>query len=659
VVDAGLLIVTPDGNMAYVADFVANAEGDDPLTLSVSEGPAVPANELLASLQPIAFTTVGQLVPPEAGPEHGGGANFNPYDPGNIGTGPDPLGPLLPTALGLGTPPVLLDTGVAGDDNQPPSITLDAQTVPVGEVTVTPEFTSGRAFPQLVERQALPDASINGIDQGNFTLGPSADARITFIDEAAQFQNTLGVYLIDADGAIRSPKIVFPRIEHAEADPDQPAVRPGGGPLEPGDAVRLSQLYDPGELQEGQEFGLFLIAEGWTLNGERLNGELEFQPASIDEPTPRLFSTINGDTFEIAGMIFHSADPVPGDGLANPLNQGGDTQTASGLEANVSGLTATFEDIALSSRLADSDLNDTIIQVDLVPMQQLNFGFAPTVVPELEISDTDSGNLSGATVEIVSGNPADQLVIRESLAGTGVTALEDGSAGRVVLEGDAPIATYETILRSITLQAGGSLGERVVSVQIIDDEGAASDPAEVAFNFSAVGQVVGNGGANTLAGGDGTDLISGRGGDDQISGGSGVDLLDGGEGNDIIGGGRGSDLLFGGPGNDTVTGGEGADRFFLLSLPDRGDQILDFNADEGDVLNLSALFQDVDVDIANVDSFLQFEQSGATDIEVSADLDGPAAGFDFVQLVTLVDPVGVSAAPNAEQQAVNNGAVAV
>src|SRR5919109_2284018 len=53
VVDGGLLIVTPDGNMAYVADFVANAQSDDPLTMSVYEGPAVPANELLGSLQPI------------------------------------------------------------------------------------------------------------------------------------------------------------------------------------------------------------------------------------------------------------------------------------------------------------------------------------------------------------------------------------------------------------------------------------------------------------------------------------------------------------------------------------------------------------------------------------------------------------------------------
>jgi Ca2+-binding RTX toxin-like protein len=667
VVDGGLLIVTPDGNMAYVADFVANAQGDDPLTLSVYEGPAVPADQLLGSLQPIAATTVGQLVPPAAGPEHGGGAAFSPYDPGDIGTGPDPLGPLLPTALGLGTPPVLLDTGVtgAGDDNQPPTLTLGAgRIVPVGEVTVTPEFTSGRQFPQLSEQQALDPAQINGIDQGNLTLGPSADARITFLDEVALFQNTLGVYLIDEGGTIGSPKIVFRQVEHGEEDPSQPQERPGGGPLQPGDAVLLSQLYDPGELQEGQQFGLFLIADGRSLNGDRLNGELEFrsdgQPATIDDPTPQLFSTINGDTFEIEGNIHHSADPTPGGGLANPLNQGGSTQTASGLEPGVSGLTVGFEDFVLLSGPSDDDVNDTVVQVDLLPTQQLNFGFVPSVAPDLEISDTDSGNLGGATVEIVAGNPADTLVIGESLAGTGITAVEDGSAGRVVLEGDASVATYETILRSITLQAGGTAGERVVSVQVVDDQGAASDPAEVRFDFSVASQVVGTDGSDpSLEGTAGNDPISGRGGDDQISGLEGIDLLDGGEGDDFLDGGPGSDLLFGGPGNDNLTGGAGADRFFLLSLPDRGDEIEDFNVGEGDVLNFSALFSDDDVNVGNVDQFLQFEASGDNDIEISADVDGPAAGFDFVQLVTLDNPTGVSAAPNAEQQAINNGAVAV
>jgi hypothetical protein len=656
VVDGGLLIVTPDGNMAYVADFVANAQGDEPLSLSVYEGPAVSADQLLASLQPIALTTVGQLEPPAAGPEHGGGAAFSPYDPGDIGTGPDPLGPLLPTALGLGVPPVQFESGIngAGDGNQPPTITLGpSQVVPVGEVTVTPEFTSGRQFPQLTELQALDGARINGIDQGNLTLGPSADARITFIDEVAQLQNALGVYLIDEGGTIRSPKIVFPQIEHADADPSQSAVRPGGGPLPSGEAVLLSTLYDPGELQEGLQFGLFLVADGWPLNGERLNGELEFQPASIHEPTPRLFSTVNGDIFEIEGEIFHSADPNPDDGLANPLNEGGDTQTASGLEASVSGLAATFEDLVLVS--GDRDFNDTVLQVDLLPVQQLNFGFVPTVAPDLDINDPESGNLSRATVEIVSDTPADTLVITESLAGTGITALEDGSTGLVVLEGDAPVATYETILRSVVLQAGGTLGERVVSVQVVDDDGAASEPAQVTFDFSAASQIIGTGGSEPLLGTAGSDPISGRGGDDQISGLAGDDLLDGGEGDDILDGGPGSDLLFGGPGNDTLIGGEDADRFLLLSLPDRGDQILDFNADEGDVLDLSALFSDANVEIANADAFLQFEQSGANDIAVSADVDGPAAGFDFVQVVTLVDPTGVTTV----QDAAASGAVAV
>ncbi|HEX5080324.1 MAG TPA: type I secretion C-terminal target domain-containing protein, partial [Geminicoccaceae bacterium] len=309
----------------------------------------------------------------------------------------------------------------------------------------------------------------------------------------------------------------------------------------------------------------------------------------------------------------------------------------------------------------DRDFNDAGFQVDLLPTQEFNFSFVPQVVPNLEINDPDSSNLSGATVALAPGHPEDHLVITESLAGTGLTALEDGSAGRIVLDGDAPIATYETILRSIVLQAGGTLGERVVSVQVVDDEGAASTPAQARFDFSAASLVVDNDMTpdSRLEGGDGTDLFSGRSGNDELFGNGGADLLDGGEGNDILDGGPGSDLLFGGPGNDILTGGEGADTFFMLSLPDRGDQILDFNADEGDVLNLSALFSDSSVDAGNVGDFLQFTPSGASDVQVSADVDGPAAGFDFVQLVTLVDPVGVSAAPNAEQQAVANGAVAV
>ena len=670
VVDGGLLIVTPDGNMVYVTDFVQAAQGGNPITLSVYEGPAVPGNELLANLQPIADQAgdgrlVGRLEPPGAGPDHGGGAGFSPYDPGDIGTGPDALGPLAPTALGLRIPPVTFESGVtgAGDDegNQPPTLTVTpGQIVPVGEITVTPEFTSGRQSAQLTEQQALAPGQINGIDQGNFTLGPSADATITFIDEVAKFQNSLGVYLIDPDGTIHDPTMVFPQIEHADADPGHPISRPGGGPLESGQTVALSDLYDAADLQEGGQFGLFYIAEGFTLNGANLlNGDLQFlsngQPATINDPTPQLFSTVGGQPpVEIAGNIFHSADPSPGDGLANPLNEGGRNQTTSGLEPNVSGLTASFEDFVLFSRSSDDDVNDTVVQVNLVPTTVFNFAFVPTVAPDLDIADPDGGTLSRAVVEIISGqSPVDALAITAPLAGTGITAVDDGSNGRVVLEGDAPINTYESILRSIVLQAGDTLGVREISIQVEDEQGAPSEPAVFSLDFSAADLVAGtNGDDPSLRGTSGTNAISGRGGDDQLLGLAGNDLLDGGAGNDVLDGGPGSDLLFGGPGNDTLTGGDGADRFFLLSLPDRGDRLLDFNADEGDVLDLSALF-DGQADAGNIDDFLQFDPSGASDIVVSADIDGAAPAFEPVQVVTLVDPAGVTTV----QDAVNSGAV--
>jgi Ca2+-binding RTX toxin-like protein len=222
-----------------------------------------------------------------------------------------------------------------------------------------------------------------------------------------------------------------------------------------------------------------------------------------------------------------------------------------------------------------------------------------------------------------------------------------------VLEGDAPINTYESILRSIVLQAGDTLGVREISIQVEDEQGATSEPAVFSLDFSAADLVAGtNGDDPSLRGTSGTDAISGRGGDDQLFGLAGNDLLDGGAGNDVLDGGPGSDLLFGGPGNDTLTGGDGADRFFLLSLPDRGDRLLDFNADEGDVLDLSALF-DGQADAGNIDDFLQFEPSGANDIAVSADIDGAAPAFEPVQVVTLVDPTGVTTV----QDAVNSGAV--
>jgi hypothetical protein len=72
---------------------------------------------------------------------------------------------------------------------------------------------------------------------------------ITFRDEVAALQNVLGVYLIDPDGTIRDPEIVFARIEHADPIPGLP------GDLQPeGRRCAISDLEPFPELIEGRRY---------------------------------------------------------------------------------------------------------------------------------------------------------------------------------------------------------------------------------------------------------------------------------------------------------------------------------------------------------------------------------------------------------------------
>ncbi len=80
--------------------------------------------------------------------------------------------------------------------------------------------------------------------------------------------------------------------------------------------------------------------------------------------------------------------------------------------------------------------------------------------------------------------------------------------------------------------------------------------------------IVGTGGADTLRGTRGKDVIKARGGNDQVRGlqrrdvvcaGGGDDTVRGGAGGDTLKGGSGRDLLKGGSGNDDLLGGGGRD----------------------------------------------------------------------------------------------------
>jgi Ca2+-binding RTX toxin-like protein len=79
----------------------------------------------------------------------------------------------------------------------------------------------------------------------------------------------------------------------------------------------------------------------------------------------------------------------------------------------------------------------------------------------------------------------------------------------------------------------------------------------------------------------------------ELSGGDGADSLNGGKGNDILDGGAENDLLTGGLGRDQLSGGTGADRFDFNSASESAvlqmDSITDFNAGEGDKIDLSTI----------------------------------------------------------------------
>jgi hypothetical protein len=295
-------------------------------------------------------------------------------------------------------------------------------------------------FPELIEEQRLDPGRINGVDQARLTIGADG-ATVTFRDEVAEFQDTLGVYLIDQDGTIRDPKVVFARIEHADPLPGLPHVRPGGGPLAPGDDVALSDLYPNTDLEPGQQFGLFIVANGAERNPSLVfdgSGRLEFVNTATGGPTniaddageiELRHIADDGSVLAVRGPVFHTADADPNP-LDNNLNPGGEERVVSGLDATSGALLLGFED------QLDFDFNDVVI--DLGPPGVVR---PPIVTPPASLADLDgtngfrldgidTGDLSGYSVAgggDVNGDGFADLIIGAPYV---TFTLDDSSAGK-------------------------------------------------------------------------------------------------------------------------------------------------------------------------------------------------------------------------------------
>ncbi len=302
------------------------------------------------------------------------------------------------------------------------------------------------------------------------------------------------------------------------------------------------------------------------------------------------------------------------------------------------------------SRYKDNDFNDLVFGVrfgspteKVLVVKDAGAGLAA------RITDEDSTEMASAVITL-TGFAGDVLVLDPAVAaGTGIE-ITRVSDTEIRLQGLSSIENYETVISAASVEIELDepvLGPREIAVTVTDPEGNSGDATSTFVVDDNL--LAGTDGPDEITGtsvttpdSDGHDVISGRGGDDKIVPRSGDDFVDGGDGRDTIdASGPGTNIIIGGPQPDLITLGPGTDTVRITGLADGADTIRNFNATEGDRLDLSLLFRDSDI---TADTFGQFVRTDAIEngVKVQVDLDGGGTDHRFVDIAFLVNPVGVT-----------------
>lgn len=225
--------------------------------------------------------------------------------------------------------------------------------------------------------------------------------------------------------------------------------------------------------------------------------------------------------------------------------------------------------------------------------------------------------------DTLNGDDGDDVLL-----GGGGADILNGGVGADTMEGGAQNDTYHVDdVGDLVIEAAGGgrdtvhsrLEDYTLSANVEDLVLAGPGDKNGAGN-ALDNRIVGNDDANQLDGLGGADVLLGGGGADVLNGGDGADVLDGGEGQDTLHGGAGVDTLQGGAGDDVLHGGAGGDRMYggdgaddfvftaedlqlgASGLPRQTDRIFDFSAEDGDLIDLSAI--DANLGVAGNDAFL-------------------------------------------------------
>ncbi len=338
------------------------------------------------------------------------------------------------------------------------------------------DFSETLTYPNVAEGVAIPSNSPNlGVDPAAFDISYDTTAKITYVSEAAGYNNTLGVYTIGADGTIQSVQFIVANVNTGA----------------PGTSTTVDVHSTPGQ----QSLGFFIVADGATANNnysgvDLANGTLSFvykegtadeRPAKITDSGEdvSLVYTHNGDGVEtiLQGAVYHTTER----GASTEINADDSVRIVSGLVdgSDHTTLRIGFEDLP---GLGDHDYNDVVFDVSIgstCPTDQFTY----------TLTDSD-GDTSTATLDLnCNGNPdtlpelgSDTKTVDESNFGATISVTGSVSSD---FHNDGP----GTIKGSNTFTSDGSkLGGNLTSAGVA--VGVAYDAATATYTGKANDTVV-------------------------------------------------------------------------------------------------------------------------------------------------------------------------
>ena len=184
-----------------------------------------------------------------------------------------------------------------------------------------------------------------------------------------------------------------------------------------------------------------------------------------------------------------------------------------------------------------------------------------------------------ATADLKTDTTADAITVTLGSSAAAATSATTGANTRVNLT--LALDDYETVtlvsqggantiagldssdLKKLIINASKALTitdtSEPTTLRTIDASGSTADVDVDAFVMDGASTLIGGSGNDQFQGSSAADSILGGSGSDSITGANGNDFLDGGDGNDTITGGTGADTILGGSGDDLITGGSGND----------------------------------------------------------------------------------------------------